>query len=77
MSRLADSLFQSLTNMELKLGKTYDFTMKPTIMRSWKLVRKTKKCFVVTKNRKGAKKTNEDGYHSLIPMKLVMGAKEL
>jgi hypothetical protein len=35
----------------VEIGKTYDFQMKPAIMRGWKVIRATTKCIVVDKKR--------------------------
>lgn len=40
-----------MKKQSIEIGQTYDFEMKPTIMRGWKVKRATARCIVVDKIR--------------------------
>lgn len=46
---------------KIEIGQTYDFQMKPTHLRGWKVIRETPNCYQVEKN----------GRRNLVPKKVI------
>ena len=58
-----------------QVGKKYDFTMSPSVLRGWTVLRFTKKCVVIAKDFPNGAPSGYNEIH--LPIKLVTSIKEV